>query len=928
MDYPHSGDYAPEKQQAEQCQQLPWRQSHGGSLKWQLDSCEEQVHASDAQYVYRYSSEANAGKRGEEGMDRVNDGKGVRDRLGQAADDGVVGSLKGQENIVDQEENETGAGKETLQSLFFVQQCEEVGGVNAIQKVKSNTGSTSETSSGKKRRSRWGPQPEGNGEAQDSEVPGTKKRKSRWEDDELKFPVLGQIPDFLKELAGGIEFDPEIQGLNIQLLEINRRLQTGQFYDERSDGGFRSPSPEPIYDNLGIRINTREYRAREKLTRERQEIIAELIKKNPAFKPPPDYKPPKLYKKLYIPGKEYPGYNFIGLIIGPRGNTQKRMERETGAKIVIRGKGSIKEGRILQKRDMKPDPSENEDLHVLVEADTQDALEKAAGMVEKLLVPVDEGRNEHKRAQLRELAALNGTIREDEFCRLCGEPGHRQYACPARFSTFKSDVMCRICGDGGHPTIDCPMKGSAIGNKMDDEYKSFLAELGGGPPDSNITSSKLGGSTHQSGQPLALPGPSEDGGNSGNGERVGGVGGSESGPAAGMEPQQGLPGIPFFLPGPGASASVNYFGRDADDSNVYVGYMPNFVDEEGLIRLFAPFGKIEKAKVIRDEINGLSKGYGFVKFTDINCATQAVMQMNGYLLDGKILAVRVAGHPSLPGVGGPPSMDQMGLGGHASQQVQQTAPRGPPGIPVAGGGLAPLYWGSPLALLYNLYGPPLPEKLYRPPFTNAPAPPHLAPHPGAQYGGPPSYSGHSQVPPIYSGPLSQAAPSSATQSGPAVQAAQPAGYTGPSPQVGPSVVYHGPPLQGVPSSAPPSQGYLSGMSGIISDLSQPPASVMQGPCMFGTVNNAAIGAVAGVSPVDGPSQGAQVGCSVYHPSRSYQNLYAIPPPPPSIAPPTQPPPPPSGGGAPVPWVTNTSPLGGFAAESDYTRFMTEMGRSK
>jgi hypothetical protein len=39
---------------------------------------------------------------------------------------------------------------------------------------------------------------------------------------------------------------------------------------------------------------------------------------------------------------KYPGYNFIGLIIGPRGNTQKRMERETGSRIVNWGKGLVK----------------------------------------------------------------------------------------------------------------------------------------------------------------------------------------------------------------------------------------------------------------------------------------------------------------------------------------------------------------------------------------------------------------------------------------------------------------------------------------------------------------------------------------------------------------------------------------------------------
>jgi hypothetical protein len=52
-----------------------------------------------------------------------------------------------------------------------------------------------------------------------------------------------------------------------------------------------------------------------------------MIKANPSFKPPADYRPEKKYRRLRIPLEEYPGYNFIGLIIGPRGNTQKRMER-------------------------------------------------------------------------------------------------------------------------------------------------------------------------------------------------------------------------------------------------------------------------------------------------------------------------------------------------------------------------------------------------------------------------------------------------------------------------------------------------------------------------------------------------------------------------------------------------------------------------
>ena len=45
----------------------------------------------------------------------------------------------------------------------------------------------------------------------------------------------------------------------------------------------RSPSPEPIYDQKGVRINTREYRLREKLQKQRIEIIQQLIAVDPNY---------------------------------------------------------------------------------------------------------------------------------------------------------------------------------------------------------------------------------------------------------------------------------------------------------------------------------------------------------------------------------------------------------------------------------------------------------------------------------------------------------------------------------------------------------------------------------------------------------------------------------------------------------------------
>ena len=76
---------------------------------------------------------------------------------------------------------------------------------------------------------------------------------------------------------------------------------------------------------------------------------------------------------------EHPNVNFIGLLIGPRGNTLKKMEKETGGKIMIRGKGSMKEGK--GRKDGQPQPGENETLHALITAPTHEALKKAVEKV-------------------------------------------------------------------------------------------------------------------------------------------------------------------------------------------------------------------------------------------------------------------------------------------------------------------------------------------------------------------------------------------------------------------------------------------------------------------------------------------------------------------------------------------------------------------
>uniref|UniRef100_A0A0K0EA05 KH domain-containing protein n=1 Tax=Strongyloides stercoralis TaxID=6248 RepID=A0A0K0EA05_STRER len=122
-------------------------------------------------------------------------------------------------------------------------------------------------------------------------------------------------------------------------------------------------------------------------------------------------------EKVFVPVKAYPEYNFVGRILGPRGMTAKQLEQETGCKIMVRGKGSMRD---KKKEDMnrgKPNWEHlSEDLHVLIQCeDTKNRcdvkIQRAIEEVRKLLVPAPEGEDELKKKQLMELAIINGTYR-------------------------------------------------------------------------------------------------------------------------------------------------------------------------------------------------------------------------------------------------------------------------------------------------------------------------------------------------------------------------------------------------------------------------------------------------------------------------------------------------------------------------------------
>jgi splicing factor 1 len=152
---------------------------------------------------------------------------------------------------------------------------------------------------------------------------------------------------------------------------------------------YRSPSPPPTYDSHGRRTNTREVRYKKKLEEERVRLVEKALQVDPNFRPPVEYHQQKRslrpQDKVYIPVKEFPEINFFGLLVGPRGNSLKKMEKESGAKISIRGKGSVKEGK--GRPDAYADDAE-EDLHCLIMGDSQDKVNHCVRLINRVIETV------------------------------------------------------------------------------------------------------------------------------------------------------------------------------------------------------------------------------------------------------------------------------------------------------------------------------------------------------------------------------------------------------------------------------------------------------------------------------------------------------------------------------------------------------------
>jgi len=104
-----------------------------------------------------------------------------------------------------------------------------------------------------------------------------------------------------------------------------------------------------------------------------------------------------------------------------------------------------------------------------------------------------------------------------------------------------------------------------------------------------------------------------------------------------------------YQPMPGQSEGPNFnvpgvVSTVVPDSpnKVFLGGLPNYLNEDQVKELLTSFGQLRAFNLVKDSATGLSKGYAFCEYVDINITDQAIAGLNGMQLGDKKLIVQRA----------------------------------------------------------------------------------------------------------------------------------------------------------------------------------------------------------------------------------------------------------------------------------------------
>ncbi|KAF3920955.1 Nucleolin [Dactylellina cionopaga] len=87
-------------------------------------------------------------------------------------------------------------------------------------------------------------------------------------------------------------------------------------------------------------------------------------------------------------------------------------------------------------------------------------------------------------------------------------------------------------------------------------------------------------------------------------------------------------------------------------SKLFIGGLSHNTDDNRLRQKFEEFGPVEEAVVVKDRDTGRSRGFGFIKFSNDEDATNAMEAMNEQEFDGRRIRVDKATERGGGGGGG------------------------------------------------------------------------------------------------------------------------------------------------------------------------------------------------------------------------------------------------------------------------------------
>jgi splicing factor 3B subunit 4 len=187
-------------------------------------------------------------------------------------------------------------------------------------------------------------------------------------------------------------------------------------------------------------------------------------------------------------------------------------------------------------------------------------------------------------------------------------------------------------------------------------------------------------------------------------------------------------------------------------AELFVGNLDPMVDERMLYDTFGRFGTlVAQPKVARDESN-LSKGYGFISYSNFEASDDAISNMHGQYLMNKEISVQYAYKKDGKGERHGDEAERMLAAQAKAHGVQPTPATIPMGMPNGGGQAAPMFpgagapngipagFGPPPGGMNGTYQSVPPPAQNRPPPT--PTTPLAAPPSGLPARPPPSQAGY------------------------------------------------------------------------------------------------------------------------------------------------------------------------------------------